>query len=160
MGCHWYYDTEQQERDCGTLISDYQDPSPSRQDSWGKVSKLRYDLGLKSGDVSQTGEFSVMLIESLYENGGVYKQNDFTDRVTRLLKQIDGTSMSGRFTDRAIRDLWQNRAAGISWDEAGSDTDTGEAAIRAISLVASTIDNRHQPVAEAYENIWLTHNHP
>ena len=99
-----------------------------------------------------------MLIESLYENGGVYKQNDFTDRVTRLLKQIDGTSMSGRFTDRAIRDLWKNRDAGISWGEAGSDTDTAEAAIRAINLVARKIDNQQQLVAEAYENIWLTHN--
>jgi ADP-ribosylglycohydrolase len=80
-GCHWYYNTEEQERDCGTWISDYQDPSPSRQDIWGKVSKLRYDLGLRSGDVSQTGEFSVMLIESLYENGGVYKLSDVSERV-------------------------------------------------------------------------------
>jgi len=158
MGCHWYYNIEEQERDCGTWISDFQDPSPSRQDTWGKVSKLRHDLGLRSGDLSQTGEFSVMLLESLYENKGVYKKYDFTDRVNQLLKQIDGTSMSGRFTDRAIRDLWKNRAAGISWDEAGSDTDTGEAAIRAISLVARNIDNQHQLVAEAYENIWLTHN--
>ena len=149
MGCHWYYNIEEQERDCGTWISDFQDPSPSRQDTWGKVAKLRHDLGLRSGDLSQTGEFSVMLLESLYENEGVYKKNDFTDRVNQLLKQIDGTSMSGRFTDRAIRDLWKNRAAGVSWDEAGSDTDTGEAAIRAISLVARKIDNQHQLVAEA-----------
>ena len=158
MGCHWYYNPEEQERDCGVWISYYQDPSPTRQDTWGKVSKLRYDLGLRSGDVSQTGEFSVMLIESLFENGGVYKQSDFTDRVNQLLKQIDGTSLSGRFTDRAIRDLWKNRHAGISWGEAGSDTDTAEAAIRAINLVARKTDSQQQLAAEVYENILLTHN--
>ena len=158
MGCHWYYNPEEQERDCGAWISGYQDPSPTRQDTWGKVSKLRYDLGLRSGDLSQTGEVSVMLIESLFQNGGVYKQSDFTDRINRLLKQIDGTSMSGRFTDRAIRDLWKNRRAGIPWNEAGSETDTAEAAIRAINLVARNIDSQSQFVAEAYENILLTHN--
>jgi len=158
MGCHWYYNPKEQERDCGAWISDYQDPSPTRQDTWGKVSKLRYDLGLRSGDLSQTGEFSVMLLESLYENGGDYKKTDFTGRVNQLLKQIDGTSMSGRFTDRAIRDLWKNRMAEFSWDEAGSDTDTAEAAIRVINLVARNIDSQQQLTAEAYENILLTHN--
>ncbi len=93
MGCHWYYNIEEQERDCGAWISDFQDPSPSRQDTWGKVSKLRHDLGLRSGDLSQTGEFSVMLLESLYENGRVYKKNNFTDLGNQLLEQSDGTSM-------------------------------------------------------------------
>ena len=159
MGCHWYYDIEAQVRDYGDWISDYHDPKPERQDAHGKVATLRHENGLRAGDASQTGEHMIMLMESVAEKG-TYDENDYTVRFDEFLKTIDGTSLSGRFTDRAIVDTWHNRKAGIPWSDAGSMTDTPEAAVRAVVLAARSSGDPVALAVEGERNIHLTHKNP
>ena len=159
MGCHWYYDIEAQVRDYGDWISDYHNPKPERQDTHGKVATLRHENGLRAGDVSQTGEHMIMLMESVAEKG-TYDENDYTVRFDEFLKTIDGASLSGRFTDRAIVDTWHNRKAGIPWSDAGSMTDTPEAAVRAVVLAARSSGDPVALAVEGERNIHLTHKNP
>lgn len=159
MGCHWYYDIDAQVRDYGSWIEDYHDCKPERKDVHGKIATLRYDLGLRAGDVSQTGEFIIMLLESLAEKG-LYDEADYTTRIDKFLTTIDGTPFSGRYTDRAIVDVWHNRKGGIPWSNAGSDTDTPEAAIRAILFAARSSSDVRAFAIECESNINLTHNNP
>ncbi len=159
MGCHWYYDIEAQVRDYGNWISDYQDSKPERQDVHGKIATLRFQQGLRAGDVGQTGEFLIMLLESIADKG-TYDQTDYTARLDAFLKTIDGTPFSGRYTDRAIVDVWNNRKAGITWGEAGSLTDTPEAAIRSVALAACSSKDPVALAIEGENNIRLTHKNP
>lgn len=159
MGCHWYYDIEAQVRDYGDWISDYQDSKPERKDVHGKVATLRYEQGLRAGDVGQTGEFLIMLLESV-AGKGTYDEADYTARLDTFLKTIDGTPFSGRYTDRAIVDIWNNRKAGIPWSEAGSLTDTPEAAIRSVVLAARSPGDPVALAVEGERNIRLTHKNP
>ena len=159
MGCHWYYDIEAQVRDYGDWISDYHDCKPERKDVHGKVATLRHELGVRAGDVSQTGQFVVMLMESVAEKG-TYDEADYTARLDEFLKTIDGTPFSGRYTDRAIVDVWHNRKAGIPWSDAGSITDTPEAAIRAVVLAARSSGDPVALAIEGESNIHLTHKNP
>ena len=159
MGCHWYYDIEAQVRDYGDWISDYHDCKPERKDVHGKVATLRYELGVRAGDVSQTGQFVVMLMESIAEKG-TYDEADYSARLDEFLKTIDGTPFSGRYTDRAIVDVWNNRKAGIPWSDAGSMTDTPEAAIRAVVIAARSSGDPVALAIEGESNIHLTHKNP
>ena len=159
MGCHWYYDIEAQVRDYGDWISDYHDCKPERRDVHGKVATLRHEQGVRAGDVSQTGQFVVMLMESIAEKG-TYDEADYTARLDEFLKTIDGTPFSGRYTDRAIVDVWHNRKAGIPWSDAGSMTDTPEAAVRAVVIAARSSGDPVALAIEGESNIHLTHKNP
>ncbi len=164
LGCHWYYDIEAQVRDYGDWISDYADQKPDRADSISlagedRIAKHRHEFGLRAGDVSQTGEHMIMLMESVAGKGG-YDEDDYTARFDEFLKTIDGTSFSGRYTDRAIVDVWHNRKAGIPWSDAGSMTDTPEAAIRAVVLAACSSGDPVELAIEGERNILLTHKNP
>ena len=156
LGCHWYYDLDSMKADCGEWISDYMDPSPDRQDEFAKVSKYRYDAGLRAGDFSQTGEVALSLLESLADKG-IYDEDDFTSRLDALLGSLDGTPFSGRYTDWAIRDIWKQRRSGLSWEQAGSTADTTEAAMRSVMLAAGFFNESEYLVETARRNIRLTH---
>jgi ADP-ribosyl-[dinitrogen reductase] hydrolase len=156
LGCHWYYDLDAMRADYGDWISDYTDQKPSRTDRFGYIAKHRHELGMKAGDVSQTGALIVMLMESVAECGG-YDENDYTARFDAFLKTLDGTDLSGGFTDRAERHLWENRKNGVPWGEAGSLTDTSEAAQRAVVFAALCGEDYETMAKQAYSNIKLTH---
>ncbi len=174
LGCHWYYDLEAMRADYGDWISDYTDQKPDRTDRFGFIAKHRHEYGLRAGDVSQTGELIVMLMDSVAVCGG-YDEDDYTNRFGAFLDTLDGNEMrvdvagkvaglSGGFTDRAQRELWRNRRTaysastlGIPWGEAGSLTDTSEAAQRAIVFAALCDDNYETMAKQAYGNIKLTH---
>jgi ADP-ribosylglycohydrolase len=163
LGCHWYYDLEAMRADYGDWISDYTDQKPDRTDRFGYIAKYRHEYGIRAGDISQTGELIVMLMDSVAACGG-YDEDDYTARLDSFLQALDGTDLCGRFTDRAVRNLWQHRKLGLPWSEAGSSpippgrfSDTSEAAQRAV-VIAALCDDDYEAIAKkAYSNIRLTH---
>ena len=156
LGCHWYYDYEAMRADYGDWITDYTDQKPDRTDRFANIAKHRHEIGLKAGDVSQTADLIVMLMESVADCGG-YDEEDYTARFDTFLETLDGTDLCGGFTDRAERHLWKNRKLGIPWGEAGSVTDTSEAAQRAVVFAALCGDDYETMAKQAYGNIKLTH---
>lgn len=159
LGCHWYYDLDQLRKDCGEWVSDYMTSNPDRADKFSKVARFRYDAGLRAGDISQTGQVTLLLLESVAEQGA-YDQDDFTQRLDQFLETIDGSPFSGRYTDWAMRDLWHQRNSRVVWEETGSLADTSEAAIRSTILAARYFRDPEYLAREGYRNIRLTHRDP
>jgi ADP-ribosyl-[dinitrogen reductase] hydrolase len=159
LGCHWYYDLESFRADYGDWVSDYTTSKPDRTDRFRYIARYRYEQGLGPGDASQTGQVTVLLLESV-AGTGAYDPEDFTSRMDELLATLDGTPLSGRFTDWAMRDVWKERKAGRPWEEAGSRADTAEAAIRSVILAARYFRNPEVLASKAFSNILLTHKEP
>lgn len=159
LGCHWYYDLGELQAHFGTWVSDYSDPRTDRKDQFAKVAKFRHDAGLRAGDVSQTGQATILLLESVAERE-TYHQDDFTGRLGALLETLDGSPYSGRYTDWAMRDVWKQRRSGVPWSHVGSTADTAEATIRATILAARFFQDPERLAREAYGNIRLTHRSP
>ena len=159
VGCHWYYDLEILKEDFGPWITDYVDPKPESKNRWVTVSKHRYDLGVRAGDVSQTGLLIIMLLESVAEKG-TYDRNDFAARVDNFFKTIDGTNYQGRYTDVAMRETWANRNKGIGWDDpdVGSNAITSEAAQMGVILSALYYKDPERVAKEAFSNLSLFYN--
>lgn len=156
VGCHWYYDLENLKKDFGAWISDYSDPKPDSSGQWVKVHKHRYEKGVRAGDVSQTGQLIIMLLESIAEKGS-YDRSDFASRVDKLFETLDGTNYSGRFTDQAIRETWKHRHDGTGWDDpkVGSNAITSEAAQMNAILAALYCKDAEQLVKEAHRSTTL-----
>ena len=159
LGCHWYYDLALLKQEYGNWISDYTTSKKDRKDKFAKIAAFRYDAGLKAGDVSQTGQVTILLLESLGECGS-YNQGDFTSKLDSLFATLDGKPLSGRFTDWAMRDVWQQRRSGLDWSEAGSRADTSEAAMRSVVLAAGLFTHPERLAKVAFQNIGLTHREP
>lgn len=148
LGPHWYYDLKELRAEFGEWITDYCAPKPGH-----------YHHGCTAGDVSQTGQVSMLLLQSLAEKGQ-YEESDFTTKLDAFLDTLDGTPQGGRYTDIAMREVWQARKAGIAWDEAAGSADTAEAAIRGVMLAARYADKPRDLAAYAMRNIHLTHAEP
>ena len=103
VGPHWYYDLDELKAAYGPWIDDYVAEKPGR-----------YHGGLAPGEVSQTGQVLILLLESVAECGG-YVQDDFTRRLDALLAPLDGTPFSGRYTDSAMRYVLKARRLGFDW---------------------------------------------
>ena len=159
LGCHWYYDMGAFRKDCGDRVEDYMDSNPDRKDRFGPIARFRHDAGLRAGDVSQTGQVTILLLESLAERG-CYDEGDFLSRMDGLLASLDGTPFSGRYTDWAMREVWKNRHGGIAWEKAGSQADTAEAAMRSALLAARLYRDPEALAKEGHRNICLTHGDP
>jgi ADP-ribosylglycohydrolase len=159
LGCHWYYDLRALKDDYGPWVSDYVTSKPDRTDAFGNIAKYRYELGLRAGDLSQTGQVTHLLLESVAERGA-YDQEDFTARLDGLLETLDGKPFSGRYTDWAMRDVWNQRKSGTAWDDVGSRADTAEAAVRSTILAARFFGDPERLAAVGYGNIRLTHAEP
>lgn len=159
LGCHWYYDLAQLQADYGNWVSEYTSSKIDRKDKFATIATLRYETGLRAGDVSQTGQVTILLLESLAE-GGTYDERDFTSRLDALLETLDGTPFSGRYTDWAMRDVWQQRKSGMDWQQVGSPADTSEAAMRSTILAASFFKDPESLAKVGYRNIRLTHRDP
>ena len=159
LGCHWYYDLDDMKADYGPWIADYVTSKPDRTDRFGNIAKYRYELGLRAGDISQTGQVTLLMLESIAEQK-IYDQKDFTRRLDDLLEKLDGKPFSGRYTDWAMRDVWNQRRAGKDWGIAGSRADTAEAAIRSTILAALIFRDPERLATEGYRNICLTHAEP
>jgi ADP-ribosylglycohydrolase len=156
LGSHWYYNLENLKKDFGPWISDYSDPKPDGSGRFAKIHEHRYNEGSRAGDVSQTGQLYILLLESIAEKG-TYDQSDFTSRVDKLFATIDGTSYSGLYTDEAIRETWKHRHAGVEWDDAkvGSNAITSEAAQMNTILAALYSKDPVQLTKEANRNTRL-----
>ncbi len=128
LGCHWYYNLDEQRRDYGDWISDYTTPKPDR-----------YHGGMRAGQLSQSGLIFVMLLESIIAKQG-YQESDFTHRLdTELFPLLDGTPRHGPggYTNQSIREAYQQRVIQkLPWHEIGGQADTTEAAERGIVLAA------------------------
>lgn len=139
LGCHWYYNLDEQHHDYGHWINDYTTPKLDR-----------YHGGMKAGQLSQTGLIFVMLLHSVVENKE-YQVDDFTRRLDdELLPFLDGTPVNGPggYTNKSIREVYIQRIEQQkSWHETGSHADTSEAAERCIVL-ASRYANHLSKVAE------------
>jgi len=159
LGCHWYYDVKAMRRDFPHWIDDYHDGLPERVDHYGYVAKWRYALGLRAGDLSQTGQIAVQLLESFAQKPG-YDEGDFCSRLDQLFTILDGTELSGRYSDHAVRDTWANRKAGMPWGAAGSAIDTAEAAIWNVVHAAHSKGDMRALAVDAHSCVNLTHNTP
>ena len=98
LGCHWHYDINELRKDFGPWISDYTTSKTDSEDRFADIAEFRYNAGCRAGDVSQTGQVFILLLESLASQGK-YDENDFTARLDTFLDTIDGTPFSGRYTD-------------------------------------------------------------
>jgi ADP-ribosylglycohydrolase len=148
LGPHWYYDLNELRADYGDWITDYRPPKAGR-----------YHDGCKAGDVSQTGQVSMLLLASLADKGG-YEEADFTGRLDEFLKTLDGTPQGGRYTDIAMREVWKARGEGKPWSEAAGLSDSCEAAVRGVMLAARYADDPRGLAAHAADDIHLTHAEP
>lgn len=157
LGCHWYYDTDALTRDCGKWVEDYRDSLPERTDRFGYIAKWRYDQDVRAGDASQTGQVAVTLWES-YAAQGVFDKDDICTRLDEFLAPLDGTELSGRYSDRAVRETWAHRSQGIPWGEAGSSTDTAEAAIWNVVHAAHGDGDMQTLAVDTHLCVNLTHN--
>ncbi len=126
LGCHWYYDLEEQYKDYGEWITDFTSPK-----------KGRYHENEKKGNLSQSGYILKLMIKSIIDNNG-YNQEDFCKKLdTELFTKIDGNPMSGPggYTSQSIREVYRQRVEQkLSWDEVGSRADTTEAIERTLAL--------------------------
>ena len=148
LGPHWYYDLDELRADYGQWVSGYMPPKPGR-----------YHDGCRAGDVSQTGQVSLLLLGSLADRGE-YVESDFTGKLDTFLDTLDGTPNSGRYTDIAMREVWAARKEGKAWKEAAGLSDSGEAAVRGVMLAARYADSPRDLAAHAMANIHLTHAEP
>ena len=156
VGSHWYYDLDNLKKDFGPWISDYSDPKTDSSGQFAKVHQLRYEKGSRAGDVSQTGQLVIMLLESVAEKG-TYDRSDFTSRLDKFFETIDGTSYSGLYTDQAVRETWKHRQEGPGWDDpkVGSNSITSEAAQMNAILAALYWKDPLQMAKEANRNTKL-----
>jgi len=128
LGCHWYYDLDEQYRDYGRWIDGYTTPKPGR-----------YHAGMQAGQLSQAGLIATMLLKSVVANKG-YAQDDFTRRLEGdLFPLLDGTPAQGPggYTSQSIREAYRRRVQEKRpWTETGGYADTTEAAERVFVLGA------------------------
>jgi ADP-ribosyl-[dinitrogen reductase] hydrolase len=110
LGPHWYYDLNELQDKYGPWIDNYM--PVKHNPSYPAVYKARQ--GLKPGDVSQTGQILVLLMESVVECYD-YNEKDFTNRLDNLLATLDGSQEGGRYTDEDMRDVWHGRRDGFDW---------------------------------------------
>ncbi len=148
LGPHWYYDLDELRAAYGEWVTDYMPPKPGR-----------YHDGCRAGDVSQTGQVSMLLLKSLAEKGR-YDEAVFTKHLDNFLNTLDGTPEGGRYTDIAMREVWRARKAGVEWRDAAGISDSAEAAIRGVMLAARYVDKPRDLAAKALSNMHLTHAEP
>ena len=160
MGCHWYYEHRGASEGLRRLdigLSRLQ--ARTQRCPWKKLRRCAMSWVFVRAMYRRPASFVVMLMESIAEKG-TYDEADYSARLDEFLKTIDGTPFSGRYTDRAIVDVWNNRKAGIPWSDAGSMTDTPEAAIRAVVIAARSSGDPVALAIEGESNIHLTHKNP
>lgn len=140
VGTQWYYDLEQLEKDYGPWIENYQDPAVNGSHGFANISHFRYEQGVRAGDLSQTGQVIVLLIESLASCDG-FEQVDFLERLDDFFAPLSGESFSGRYTDELMVDLIKAWRTGLHWGDPGvaSGCDTSEGAQLA-GVLALVID--------------------
>jgi len=155
VGPHWYYDIDKLRSEYGDWIDTY--TLPKKSNPFPDVWKARNEL--KTGDISQTGQIFIMLLESVVKRGG-YNELDFTNRLDRLLETLDGTASGGRYTDEAMRDVWHGRKEGLDWPHVGGLGYTPTAAIRSTILSALYAKDLDTAVRHIFSNIELTHRNP
>jgi len=155
LGPHWIYNPKELVTKFGEWIDDYKSVIPNPR--FPAVWESRKDL--KPGDVSQTGQVYLLLLESVAGNGE-YIESDFTTRLDGLLDTLDGTSAGGRYTDEAMIDVWNARKEGVDWPYAGSYKDTSEAAMRTPIIAALHADDQDAALNAMIGNVALTHCDP
>ena len=157
LGYHWYYDVKAMRRDFGDWFRDYHDGKPDRDDQYDYIAKWRCEFGLRTDDLSQTGQIAVLLLGSFAEHSGC-NESDFCVRLDQLFSELDGTDLSGRYTDRAVRDTWADRKVGAAWASAGSSIDTAEAAIWNVMHAAHSNGDMRRLASDTHASTKLTHN--
>ncbi|WIA18991.1 hypothetical protein OEZ85_003658 [Tetradesmus obliquus] len=149
VGPHWYYEPGQVQAEFGGYVDTYVASKPGR-----------YHEGVQPGDVSQTGQLLLLLLDSVAQQG-CYSQQDYCARLDGLLDTLDGTPYSGRYTDQAMRDVWRGRKQQQqTWGEVGSYADTSEAAIRSVVLAARYASSYLEVGRTVSADTQLTHADP
>ncbi len=148
LGCHWYYDFNVFHEDYGDWVSTYVTPKAGR-----------YHSGMKAGQISQSGIILVMLLRSIVAKSE-YDEIDFTDRLEKdLFPLLDGTPNfgPGGYTNESIRDAYQHRVKEKkSWQEAGGEADTSEAAEHGIVLGVRYANDLNKLIETVASNCRLT----
>ena len=141
VGTQWYYDLDQLAQDYGPWIDTYQDPAVNGSHGFANISHYRYEQGVRAGDLSQTGQVIVLLLESLASCDG-FVLADFLERLDDFFAPLSGESFSGRYTDELMVDLIKMRRTGLHWGDPqiASGCDTTEGA-QFVSLLALAIDD-------------------
>jgi ADP-ribosylglycohydrolase len=155
LGPHWIYNPRELVAKFGSWIDDYKAVRPNPR--FPAVWEARKNLN--PGDVSQTGQVYLLLLESVAEKGQ-YVESDFTTRLDELLNTLDGTPAGGRYTDEAMRDVWKARKDGVEWPYVGSFKDTSEAAMRTPIIAALHAHDQDAAFRTMISNVALTHCDP
>lgn len=148
LGCHWYYDLEEQYKDYGKWIDDFTTPK-----------KGRYHENQKAGDLSQSGFILKLMINSILDKNG-YDQIDFCKKFDEeLFTKIDGipTHGPGGYTSQSIREIYRQRVnQKLDWTEVGSNADTTEAIERTLALAIRYAFEPKMLAKTISENTFLT----
>lgn len=150
VGPHWYYDLEELKQAHGTI------------NGYVAVQAGRYHEGVALGDVSQTGQFQQLLLESLVARGR-YQEEDYIRRLEPLLDTLNGEPEGGRFTEQPVRDIWYAlKVEGKHWhdEDFPSLADTSEAAQRAVLIGARYQGDLMQAGLHSAACARLTHGDP
>ena len=133
----------------GSWVDNYVDPKPDGDHGFAKVSKFRYDQGLRAGDVAQSGQIYSLLLDSITAEGR-FNPADFFRRLDGLFETLDGESYSGRYTESLYRILLNKRRDGLSWDSSGmATTQDGPDGAELIVLLAAIHPEPEAFVVEA-----------
>ncbi len=155
LGPHWVYNPKEFIDRFGTWVDNYIPVKPNPR--FPAVWESRKNL--KPGDVSQTGQVYLLLLESVVEKGQ-YVESDFTSRLDGLLDTLNGTSAGGRYTDEAMIDVWKARREGVEWPYAGSFKDTSEAAMRTPIIASLYANDQNAAFKTMISNVAVTHCDP
>ncbi|MFK0569803.1 ADP-ribosylglycohydrolase family protein [Endozoicomonas sp.] len=160
IGTQWYYELDQLKQDYGPWIDSYQDPAVSGSHGFANISHYRYEQGVRAGDLSQTGQVVVLLIESLASCDG-FEQADFLERLDDFYAPLSGESFSGRYTDALMVDLIKGRRAGLHWGDpaVASSCDTSEGA-QIVAILALVIDDPVELVETAEKLLQTFYREP
>jgi len=68
-GCHWYYDYNDLWEKYGTWVNDYVDPCYIKDGKgMDEISSYRYQVSVRAGMNSQTGQLIQVLLETIAKN--------------------------------------------------------------------------------------------
>ena len=141
LGVHWEYDPEHIMRTHGR-VNTYLEPESGS-----------YHSGKKAGDLTHIGDQTLVLLNSVSQNGG-FSLEDFAGRWQKLFKSYSG------YLDKATRKTLEHFSQGSDPAAAGSDSMELAGAVRIAPLICALKYDPGALFRAVREQTIMTHNHP
>ena len=159
LGAHYEYDSEKIWRAYGGKpIERLEGPGERfggkvRTPGWKSGEAVNFHPTKHAGDLTDYGDNTIMLIESLAENAGAWRPTGFAQHWKKRHAAYSG------YRTMATRHTYSNLLKGAQGVSAASDIDDMGGATRAVGLILSA-RNESEVVEQAREACQLTHRHP